>query len=131
MSPGQLFDTSLEGDVLVLIPRRDLSRLYEDNLDVEINEILEMASAGGVRHVVIDFGKVGYFGSSMLGGMLALWKQVRGRDGQMAVVNVAAACGEILGAAHLDDIWPRCDSLAGAIARVRADADGTVESTRD
>jgi stage II sporulation protein AA (anti-sigma F factor antagonist) len=118
MSPKRVFDVSVAGDVLVVAPRRNISSLADEGVQANWQELVAQAESGQVRHVVFDFERVGYFGSTMLEAMLVLWKRIVDSGGRMAVCNASPTVRDILRISRFDTLWPVCDTLAAALETV-------------
>ena len=67
-----------------------------------------------------DFGRISYFGTTMLGAMLAIWKHVRAAGGKTALCNVSSLQCEVLHVAGFDTMWPICASREEALKAVVA-----------
>jgi len=115
-----LFDLAYKGPVAVVTPSRNISSLGEEGVEQQWNELREKLLLGGATRVVIDFGRIEYFGSSMLEWMLALWKPLKALDGKMAICSVSNVGQEILKAAQLDQIWPLYAKREDAVRELSA-----------
>lgn len=103
-------------DTLVLTARTDLRELEYEEIGVEQREVLQlMRNDPSLRNAVVDFGKTDYFGSSALGLLTRLWRQVRDRGGRMALCHLSAHEEDILGVTGLGGIWPVFPSREEAI----------------
>lgn len=72
---------------------------------VELATVLGELADQEVRHVIVDFHQVPYFGSSLLEVLLAIWSQEQLRAGTMALCNVSPVGREILGVTRFDTLW--------------------------
>jgi anti-sigma B factor antagonist len=84
--------------------------------------------------VVVDFSRVGYFGSLLLDTLCVVWKQARERSGTMALCSLSDVSKEILNKSRLNSLWPVFSSRQEAIDAVRnarsaRPADSTDDST--
>jgi anti-anti-sigma factor len=114
-----IFQCELESDTLILTPQADLHELDYVQIEAEAAEILAFLDDPAVRHVVVDFHKTQYFGSTALGFFLKLRKKIRDRDGQLAFCNVSDLEGELFRFTKLDHLWPICRSRREALAAVQ------------
>jgi len=107
-----------EQDVTVV----DLDQAY-DALDtqgiqrIESLLITKVATAEPPR-VVIDMSHTEYIGSRFIEVLFRTWKQIRERQGQMALCGLSPFCKDVLTAARLDKIWPIHATRAEAVAEV-------------
>jgi stage II sporulation protein AA (anti-sigma F factor antagonist) len=115
-----LFEVERLGDILVLTPQRNLRELEFREIERKGKEVSELASDPSVRGVVVDFGRTDFFGSSALGLLLRLWRQVSGRGGPLALCNVSDHETEVLGVTGLAGLWPVYATREEACAAVGA-----------
>jgi anti-anti-sigma factor len=115
-----LFELSREGSVAIVVPSRNISSLAEEGVENQWNELREKLLLGGATRVVIDFGRIEYFGSTMLEWMLSLWKPLKTLDGKMAICGISNVGQEILRAARLDQIWPMYAKRDDAVRELSA-----------
>ena len=64
-----LFRHVRRGDAMVVTPLRNVGSLAEHDVQREFAALRERVTSGEVRHVVVDFSQLSYFGSSMLEGL--------------------------------------------------------------
>lgn len=120
VTPAML-DIERVGDTLVITPVRDMRELHYAEIEAEAKEVLRLLTDDTVKHVVVDFHKTDYYGSTALGFFLKLWKRVRTRQGQLAFCNVSPHELEILKLTRLDNVWSVCTTRAAALAAVHAE----------
>jgi anti-sigma B factor antagonist/stage II sporulation protein AA (anti-sigma F factor antagonist) len=118
MAENNVFDTQIQGNTIIVLPLRNISSLADESVRAEWDEVLKRARPAQINRVVFDFGNIEYFGSTMLEAMLALWKQVRQRNGKMAICNVSPESEEVLRLAKFDSLWPIFPSRAEALNEV-------------
>ena len=73
-----------------------------------------------VRHVIVDFHQVPYFGSSLLEVLLSIWSQEQLRAGTMSLCNVSAVGREILEVTRFDTLWTIYNTRAEALEAAAA-----------
>lgn len=118
-SAGGIFEIELADDAILVIPVVDLRELDYQRIDEGAGRIFDLLGDSGIKHVVLDFHKTDYYGSTALGFFVKLWQRVRRVNGRMAFCNVSAHEKEILHITHLDHLWPICSSRTEALAAVR------------
>ena len=98
-------------------PRRDrgVSTLAGEDVQTELDDLLARLDRPDLKHAVIDFHKVSYFGTSMLGAMHAIWGRVRAGEGKMVLCNLSGNALEVLRVARFDTLWPICASRKEAL----------------
>jgi anti-sigma B factor antagonist len=119
MVTSAFFEMERDGDVLIVVPQRNVSSLADAAVSSELDGLLGELDESGVRRVVFDFGRVSWFGSTMLEAMLVVWNRIHPDGGRLALCNVSAISSEIVRIAHFDTIWPVCPSRDEALAAVR------------
>jgi anti-anti-sigma factor len=112
---GAIFETEEQGDTVIVLPTADLRELDCQRIEAGASKIFELLTADPVKHVVLDFFRTDYYGSTALGLFLKLWKRVRDRQGGMAFCNVSEHERKILRVTKLDRLWPICTSRSEAL----------------
>jgi anti-anti-sigma factor len=120
MTALRVFETQQLDDTLILAPSRDLSELHLSRFEEETSAVLELLASLPVKHVVLDFAKTDYYGSTALGFFVKLWTRLRQGGGQMAFCNISENELEILRLTKLDSLWPVCGTREEAIEAVRS-----------
>jgi anti-anti-sigma factor len=115
----KIFEVQQVGDVLVLTPRGDLGSLEDQEIGSEMKATLELMQRSSINRVVIDFSSSKFFGSTMLGAMIKLWKRVSAAQGKMSLCNLSDHEREVLKVTKLDGVWPQLDSRHAAIDDVK------------
>jgi anti-sigma B factor antagonist len=111
-----MIEVERHGDTLILTPRRDLSELDYLEIEAEGGAVLRRLVADpSIRNVVVDFGRTDYFGSSALGLLVRLDREVRRRGGGMALYHVSAHEQDVLRVTGLDTLWAVRPSRGEAI----------------
>lgn len=116
--PG-ILQIEMQGDTLILTPSADLRELDYPRIEAEMADALRRVKDGSATHVVFDFHKTDYYGSTALAYFVKLWKAVRHRGGQFAFANISDHEREILRLTKLDALWHICSSREEALQAVR------------
>jgi anti-anti-sigma factor len=114
-----IFDIELQDATLIVTPLVDLRELDFQRIEAGAREILDRLNRIGTKHVVLDFHKTDYYGSTALGFFVKLLKRIRSQHGRMAFCNVSNHEKEILQITRLDHLWPICSSRSEALEAVR------------
>lgn len=118
MTDDNVFKIEVERRTLILSPQRNITSLAEDEVQLQWDTLIARLDGSEIAHVVFDFAKVSYFGSSMLEAMLYLWKKIDAQGGKLAVCNLSSTAAEILRLSRFDKIWRVCGSRDEALAYV-------------
>jgi len=118
--PHQVLKYERQGETLVVSPVGDSLRVEERVLSSEIENIHSMLESGDMRNVVVDISGSPYFGSLILGSIIALCKRVTDGGGKAALCNASAGMQESLEIMKIDTIIPYYNSREEAVAAFRA-----------
>ncbi len=106
-----------EQDVTVV----QLDQAY-DALDTEgmqeIETLLDKVATVDPPQVVIDMSHTEYIGSRFIEVLFRTWRQLRKREGQMALCGLSPFCKDVLTTTRLDKIWPMYASRSEAVAEL-------------
>ena len=115
----KIFEIERVDDVLVVNPRGDLGSLEDQEIGLELKSTLELLQQHSINRVVIDFSTSRFFGSTMLGAVIKLWKRISANNGRMALCCLSDHEREVLKATKLDGVWPQLPTRLAAIDSVR------------
>jgi anti-sigma B factor antagonist/stage II sporulation protein AA (anti-sigma F factor antagonist) len=100
-----IFQIERVGATMIVSPQRSVTSLSDDDVNAELGGLLESLDSGDVRHVVFDFGRIEYCGSSMLEAMRRLWKSLPKDNGKMVVCCANSVLRDILHVTRFDTLW--------------------------
>lgn len=110
----------ITGNVLIVVPRGDCSSLEAAILEEELREILSQVSSSGVTGLVVDLEQAPYFGSTMLGGLIKLWRSMKLVHGRLVLCHVSPGELDVLSATRLDSVWAIFPTRAAAIEALQS-----------
>ena len=115
---ARFFECSVQHDVLVVTPLRNVGSLAEQEVLEDWEKVLARLDSTGepLNHVVVDFGRIEYFGSAMIEALLILWKKINARQGKLAICRCNQVCAEVLKLSRFDTMWPLYTTLDAALA---------------
>lgn len=116
----RIFQTERHGNTLVVLPMHAVMGTDQDQSDVELRLIVQTLRDPDVKHVVVDFVALTFFGTNLLGGVAMLWKKVRDHDGRLALCNVSSHGRDVLRSTRLIQLWKVYDTRAEAIQAVQS-----------
>jgi anti-anti-sigma factor len=119
-----ILEFSLDRNLLVVEPQGDCSSLDAVVLDREFHEILDRVCSNPSTECVIDLEQASYFGSTMLAGMIRLWRAARAGHGRLVLCNVSALERDVLSAVRLDSVWGIYPTRSAAIAALASQPAG-------
>jgi anti-anti-sigma factor len=110
-----IFGIEQRGETLIVSPVTDLSELDYRQVEDGLNEVLQRLADVPAKHVVLDFHRTDYYGTTALSCFLKLWKRVVSGNGKMVFCNVSEHEQEILKINHLWPIYPSRDAALQAV----------------
>lgn len=116
----RLLQFETDGNILVVIPQGDCSSLEAALLESDLDDILAELAAHDFAGLVVDFQLTPFFGSTMLGALIHLWRSMTEHKGRLALCNVSPAEQDVLNATRLDTVWEICPSRGAALTLLRA-----------
>ncbi|MBN2473972.1 MAG: STAS domain-containing protein [Pirellulales bacterium] len=119
MSVQKSFNSEIEGDTLIVMPRGSVGSLAGQYFKPEVDGLLSQIKKHDLKYVLVDLAEVSYFGTMMLGTMHQLFKHVRDGGGGMVLCNVSVVGREILRVSGFDSLWPICRSRQEALQALR------------
>jgi len=120
MASSRVFLIRIENGTLILSPTGPISNLTGPEVQPEVEEIMVAVRNGQCRNVLVDMEKATFFGSVLLGLLSSIWRQLRQREGKLALCNLSTLGGEIIHAARFDTLWeiyPTLEEAKQALAQ--------------
>jgi anti-sigma B factor antagonist len=93
-------------DAIVITPGPRIGSLDNSYLAERRSALVDAIRKSSESAVIVDFSRVGYFGSLLLDTLCVVWKQTRERSGTMALCNLTDVSKEILNKSRLNSLWP-------------------------
>ena len=109
-----------DGDTLIVLPTGDSLRVEERVLAKEIAALHEMIESKDSKNIVVDIGNSPYFGSLVLGAVIALCKRITDKGGKAALCSASEGMRESLEIMRIDTIIPYFSTREAAMDEVRA-----------
>lgn len=106
MPAQRLFLTEQDGNVLIIAPQGDVGSLDDQEIQADLSELLQQLRTCEPCSVLIDLEHAPYFGSTMLGALIKVWRHASGANGRVVVCNVSEFVRDILNVTKLDVVWP-------------------------
>ena len=96
-----------DGQTLIVTPAGDSLGVEERVLETEIAALHALIDSDEMKHVVVDIGVAPYFGSLMMGAMIALCRRATDKGGRCAMCNAGDGMLESIQIMRLDTIIPQ------------------------
>lgn len=123
MSSVALFEVKQVDDAVLLTPQRDLTEFEFGQIESESAEIAGRLTHAANKHLIVDFTRIDYCGSTGLGVLTLFYKKVRERGGEMAICNLSGNEREVLRVTGLDRLWHVCKNVDDSLKCVHEIAD--------
>lgn len=120
MTPTKVFRVSTADSAMIVELLGIVSSLADDSITRELDTIRQRFRTSGCHAIVIDFGQVAYFGSSMLEAIRALWNDLVPHKGRLILCNASEVGREILQIAKFDHLWPLVETRDQALQLLQA-----------
>ena len=96
MNAPNFVQSRADGGVLVVMPLRNIGNFDHEATQREWQAVLDMFKQEEIKHTVLDFGCIAYFGSAVLQYLVLLSRQVSAKQGRLAICNLSAIGCDIL-----------------------------------
>lgn len=102
----------------------ELDKAY-DALDTEVMQqldtlLLDKVATADPPQIVFDMGHTEYIGSRFIELLVRTWKQLRERDGKMAICGLSPFCRDVIHTTRLEAVWALHDSRDEAVSALQA-----------
>lgn len=84
-----VFEFEEVGNVLIVVPTGSLMEFRDADIRNAYNDTYRMLDADGVQHLLIDFQRLDYFGSTFVGMLIRLAKKARSGGGEAVLCHLS------------------------------------------
>lgn len=84
-----VFEYERAGNVLVVVPTGSLIEFRDNDIRDAYNDTYRFISEPETKHLLIDFSKLDYFGSTFIGMLIRLAKKARHAGGEAVLSNLS------------------------------------------
>lgn len=84
----KVFDFEQAGNVLVVIPNGTFMEFRDNDIRNAYNDTYRLLSAPDIKHLLVDFTKLTYFGSTLVGILIQLAKKARMGGGEAVLCHL-------------------------------------------
>jgi anti-anti-sigma factor len=114
----KIFPYEQEGRVVILKPAGDSLGVQERQLKKEIDAIHHLIDHDDNPHLVVDLGGAPYFGSLVIGAVMAICGKVKNKNGKAALSNATQGVHDSIQIMKLDAAVPYFSTREEAMAYV-------------
>ena len=116
----KVFDVQRQGDTLIVVPQGETLGTSEYGLEKEISGLHRLLSDPKVSNLVVDVGSAPYFGSMVIGTIMALCKKVCDQGGQAVLCNASQGMYDAIKTMKLDTVVPYYPTREEALRSLRS-----------
>lgn len=109
------FQLEWHGGTLLIIPNGDVESLSWELIEEAAEIVLQPIREQETPMVVVDLGKVSYFGSVFMALLLRCHKLVKSRGGELVLCCASKMAAELLRITALDTLWAIYDKREEAL----------------
>jgi anti-anti-sigma factor len=92
----QVFEFEQQGDILVVMAQGPFMEFRDNDIRNAYNEAYRLLSLPETKHLLVDFSKLDYFGSTFVGILIRLAKKARSNGGQAVLCHLSDNMREML-----------------------------------
>ena len=111
----RLIDVDRAGSTLILNVSGDAGSLADDAVQNELKHALNLLQDPTLLNIVVDLKEAAYFGSTLLGALIKLWRIVCIRGGRLVLCSISPHELEVVQVMRLDTMWPVYANRAEAL----------------
>jgi len=104
-----------DGTTLIVIPKGNGLGFRYNDLHKETSAVRRLLAQPGIADIVIDLGKLNYFGSEFIGALIQLARTTTNDGGRAIICNASDRMRQVLVNMNLHTLWPYFDTRAEAL----------------
>ncbi len=117
----KIFPYEQEGDIAIVKPTGDSLAVQERQLKKEIDAIHAVIDADDCRHLVVDLSGAPYFGSIVIGAVMAFCGKIHNKEGRAALCNASEGVYDSIQIMKLDAAVPYFPTREAALSFVKGE----------
>jgi anti-anti-sigma factor len=117
---GKIFRIEGEGDTLIVIPIIDGCGFRYPQLQTEANSLRRKFETGEFKNLLMDLAHLHYFGSELIGVLIALARKVTDSGGKAALCSGSEKMLEVLNNMRLLKLWPYFKTREEALQSIQS-----------
>ena len=117
----KIFPYQRDGQIVIVKPSGDTLAVQERQLKKEIEAIHDVIDQTDCLHLGVDLSGSSYFGSVVIGAMMALCGKTKNKNGKAALCNATEGVKDSIQIMKLDAAVPYYATLEEALAYVKGD----------
>ena len=117
----KFFQLDEQDQAAVISPLESVKSFADEDVRNEWGELIDLIETAHAKNLILDLGRLSFFGSTMLEWIVVLGKKVREQQGKMVICNCRPATLEVLHIAKFDTLWPIVETREDALAKLTED----------
>lgn len=113
---GESFQIERRGDVAVITPSAEIEHMQENLIEQAAQIVLAPLRAKPPGGLIVDLGRVNYFGSVFISFLLRCHLLVKKQGSELVLTGVSEKARELLRVMSLDTLWAIYDNRDEALA---------------
>jgi len=89
MTSKQVFEFEITADVVIVTPHGPFMEFRDSDIRNAYNEAYRLLNEPGMRHLLMDFSQMDYFGSTFVGILIRLARKARSNNGDAALCHLS------------------------------------------
>jgi anti-anti-sigma factor len=102
---GESFEIERRGDIAVVTPSSAIEAMPENLVEQAAQMVLAPLREGRLSGLVVDLGRVNYFGSVFISFLLRCHLMVKKQGAELVLAGVSDRVRELLRLTSLDTLW--------------------------
>jgi anti-anti-sigma factor len=115
----KIFPYDREGSVVIVKPTGDSLSVQERQLKKEIDAIHAVIDQDDCQHLVVDLSAASYFGSMVIGAVMAFCGKIKNKNGKAALCSASQGVHDSIQIMRLDSVVPYYPTRQEALAHVQ------------
>ncbi len=117
----KIFPYEREGNIVIVKPTGDSLAVQERQLKKEIDAIHAVIDADDCQHLVVDLSGAPYFGSIVIGAVMAICGKIHNKGGRAALSNASEGVFDSIQIMKLDAAVPYLPTREEALVFVKGE----------
>ena len=92
----QVFEFEQSGNILIVTANGPFMEFRDNDIRNAYNEAYRLLSEPGMKHLLIDFSRLEYFGSTFVGILIRLAKKARSNKGEAVLCHLSSNMTDML-----------------------------------
>ncbi len=118
LSKNLVFPVEIFGNTAVISPAGDSPGFAAAAISGEVAILRDFLAQPGIQHLILDLSRTNYFGSVMLGELIALTQATQQQGGRVAICSASNDMVEITRIMKIDNMWERFSNRSQALRAI-------------